>query len=84
MPAVWRIDVRLGDDPAATPLRSLVVTAEDEADALRQVLVQAERDIAAADEISLTGQEEVFAISEIARGESEHHARAGGHTDEPS
>lgn len=73
MVPVWRVDVRLGEDPNKPPLRTAVVEARDEAEALRIVLAQAEQDLAAVQELLDDGQEEVFSRAEVEAGSIEHH-----------
>jgi hypothetical protein len=74
MPTRWVIEVRLGEDADAHPLRRQVVEAEDEAHALRIVLASAEVDIVRARAgLDGDGQEEVFAKAEAANGHPEHH-----------
>jgi hypothetical protein len=70
----WRIEIRLGDGPGQTPLRSMVVEAQTEVEALRLVLAQAEQDRDDFEELLQDGQEEVFSRTEVLDGHVEHKA----------
>lgn len=65
MPAVWRIDIRLGAGEDAALIRSAAIEAESEEEALREFADRLGRE---PDPTVLDGQEEVSAAGEFAPG----------------